>query len=147
VRKGKKTKKTSKKAVFGWHWFKRIVIASVVTLSAIIVGVYFVLNMPIDRSQPRLDAHVSSGLGARAIANELNQQGLGVSPNLFVLAARLTGNAGQLKAGRYDLPEGISTLGLVDYLSRAGGVKQRGPGGRANRACLVGKVTRTARFD
>ena len=86
------------------------------------MGVYWALNASIERTQPRVDAHVSSGLGARAIANELNQQGLGVSPNLFVLAARLTGNAGQLKAGRYDLPEGISTLGLVDYLSKGQGV-------------------------
>jgi UPF0755 protein len=39
-----------------------------------------------------------------------------------VLAARLSGSASQLKAGRYDLPEGISTLGLLDYLSKGQGV-------------------------
>ena len=122
MRKAQKTKKALKKTAFGWRWFKRTMIAAVVVLSAIIVGVYFVLTLSIGRSQPRVDAHVSSGLGARAIANELNQQGLNVSPDLFVLAARLTGNAGQLKAGRYDLPEGISTLGLVDYLSKGQGV-------------------------
>lgn len=122
MRKAKKTKNAMKKTASGWRWFKRILIASVVAVSAIIVGIYFVLNMPIDRSQPRVDAHVNSGLGARAIANELNQQGLDVSPDFFVLAARLTGNAGHLKAGRYDLPEGISTLGLVDYLSKGQGV-------------------------
>ncbi|WP_341237534.1 endolytic transglycosylase MltG [uncultured Limnobacter sp.] len=96
--------------------------AAALLVSAIVVGIYFVLNMAIERSQPRVDAHVSSGLGARAIANELIQQGLAVNPDLFVLAARLTGSAGQLKAGRYDLPDGISTLGLLDYLSKGQGV-------------------------
>ncbi|WP_394672427.1 endolytic transglycosylase MltG [Limnobacter sp.] len=96
--------------------------AAALLVSAIVVGIYFVLNMAIERSQPRVDAHVSSGLGARAIANELIQQGLAVNPDLFVLVARLTGSAGQLKAGRYDLPDGISTLGLLDYLSKGQGV-------------------------
>ncbi|MCE2746623.1 MAG: endolytic transglycosylase MltG [Burkholderiales bacterium] len=122
MRKGKKIRTALKKTVTGWRWFKRILIAGVVALSAVIVGIYFVLNLEINRRQPRVDAHVSAGLGARAIANELIQQGLDVSPALFVLAARLTGSAGQLKAGRYELPEGISTLDLVDYLSKGQGV-------------------------
>jgi UPF0755 protein len=122
VRKGQKSKKVLKKNPTVWQWLKRAVFAGVLGLSAFIVGVYLVLNLSIERSQPRVDAHVSSGKGARAIAVELNQQGLDVNPTLFVLAARLTNSAGQLKAGRYDLPEGISTLGLVDYLSKGQGV-------------------------
>lgn len=122
MRKGQKSKKVLKKNPTVWQWLKRAVFAGVLGLSAFIVGVYLVLNLSIERSQPRVDAHVSSGKGARAIAVELNQQGLDVNPTLFVLAARLTNSAGQLKAGRYDLPEGISTLGLVDYLSKGQGV-------------------------
>jgi UPF0755 protein len=122
VRKGQKSKKVLKKKPTVWQWLKRAAFAGVLGLSAFIVGVYLVLNLSIERSQPRVDAHVSSGKGARAIAVELNQQGLDVNPTLFVLAARLTNSAGQLKAGRYDLPEGISTLGLVDYLSKGQGV-------------------------
>lgn len=122
VRKGQKTKKVLKKNTSVSQWLKRLVFTTVIVASAIIVGIYSVLSMSIERSQPRVDAHVSSGKGARAIAAELNQQGLEVNPTLFVLAARLTNSAGQLKAGRYDLPEGISTLGLVDYLSKGQGV-------------------------
>lgn len=122
MRKGKKSRKVLKKKISPWQWFKRIAVAGVALLCAGIVSVYFVLNMSIHRSQERVDAHVSSGLSARGIANELNQQGLDVNPDMFVLAARVTGRAGQLKAGRYDLPDGISTLGLVDYLSKGLGV-------------------------
>lgn len=122
MHKAKKSRKVLKKKTSSWQWFKRIAVAGVVVLFAGIVGAYFALNMSIDRRQARVDAHVSNGLSARGIANELKQQGLDVSPDLFVLAARFTGRANQLKAGRYDLPEGISTLGLVDYLSKGQGV-------------------------
>lgn len=122
MRKGKKTRKVSTKKSSNWLWVKRAILLGVVLFSAAIVGVYAALNASIERTQPRVDAHVSTGQGARAIAKELNQQGLAVNADLFVLAARLTGSAGQLKAGRYDLPEGISTLGLVDYLSKGQGV-------------------------
>lgn len=122
MRKGIKTKRTSRSKVSGKQWVKRIGLVGIVSSSVLIVGIYLMLSMPIDRAQPRVDAHVSSGLGARAIARELSQQGLDVSPDLFALAARLSGSAGQLKAGRYDLPEGLSTLDLVDYLSKGQGV-------------------------
>ena len=122
MRKGKKSRKVLKKKTSPWQWIKRIAVAGVVLLCAGIVGVYFALSLSIDRTQARVDAHVSSGLSARGIANELNQQGLDVNPDMFVLAARVTGRASQLKAGRYDLPDGISTLGLVVYLSKGQGV-------------------------
>lgn len=122
MRKGKKTKKVSGKKGTNWLWFKRALFAGIVGVFAAIVGIYLVLNAPIERTQARVDAHVSAGQGARGIAKELVQQGLAVNADLFVLAARLTDSAGQLKAGRYDLPEGISTFGLIDYLSKGQGV-------------------------
>lgn len=122
MRKGKKSRKVVKKSASPLRWLRRFVFAALIAVSAGIVGIYGVLSLSIDRNVPRVDAHVSNGQSARGIANELRQQGLEVNPDLFVLAARLTGSASQLKAGRYDLPEGISTLGLVDYLSKGVGV-------------------------
>lgn len=101
---------------------KRTALLSVAVVLVAAAALYLALTSPISGSEARLDAHVSTGLGARAIARELNQQGLAVNADLFVLAARITGKGGQLKAGRYELPEGISLLGLVDYLSTGQGV-------------------------
>ncbi|MCZ8015424.1 MAG: endolytic transglycosylase MltG [Limnobacter sp.] len=122
MRKAKKSRKVPRKTNFQWLWLKRIAIAGVVLLVAGLALLSWLMLTPIDRNQLRVDAHVSSGQGARGIANELNQQGLKVNPTLFVLAARLTGRASQLKAGRYELPEGISVVGLVEYLSKGQGV-------------------------
>lgn len=122
MRKAKKSRKVPGKANFKWRWLTRIALTGVVLLVAGLAILFTLLFAPIDRSQLRVDAHVSSGQGARGIANELNQQGLKVNPTLFVLAARLTGSANQLKAGRYELPESISIVGLVEYLSKGQGV-------------------------
>ena len=91
-------------------------------VGVVAAGLLWMLNAPLDRTRDNLDAHISSGLGARAIAEELQTQGLDVDPNLFVLAARLTDAANQLKAGRYEIPRDISTLELVDFLSKGKGI-------------------------
>lgn len=88
----------------------------------LVVGVWVWLNHPIERTATRLDAHVSAGQGARQIAAELQGQGLMVNPALFAAVARVLGVAGQLKAGRYEIPEDISTLELVEFLSKGVGV-------------------------
>ncbi|MDH4395797.1 MAG: endolytic transglycosylase MltG [Limnobacter sp.] len=104
----------------------RLFTAAFALLGCLLAAGFWLLTKPIpqDTSQakPRLDAHVTQGLGARGIAEELNTQGLGVNPDLFALAARLSGAASSLKAGRYELPKDISTLELVDFLSQGKGV-------------------------
>jgi UPF0755 protein len=122
VRKAKKSRKVPRKANFQWLSPRQIALACAIFLASGVAIFYWLMFTPIDRSQSRLDAHVSSGQGARGIANELNQQGLRVNPTLFALAARVTGRASQLKAGRYELPQDISVFGLVDYLSKGQGV-------------------------
>lgn len=82
----------------------------------------WMLNSPLERAEDGIDAHISAGMGARSIAEELRAQGLLVDPNLFVMTARIMGADSKLKAGRYEIPDGISTVELVDYLSKGKGV-------------------------
>jgi UPF0755 protein len=122
VPKGKKTGKKAVRATQFAQLPKRIFLAIVLSGLTACTALYFLLTHPIDRPSGRLDVHVSNGQGARAIALELNRQGLQVQPDLFALTARLSGQASQLKAGRYELPDEISILGLVDFLSKGQGL-------------------------
>jgi UPF0755 protein len=122
VGKGLQSRKNQGTSLSKWIKLKFISITFLVILTASILIIYILLNLPIQRGQSSTDVHIGNGLGARAIAHELIQQKIMINPNLFVLAARLTGKAGQLKAGRYALPEGLSTLGLIDYLGKGQGV-------------------------
>lgn len=83
---------------------------------------FWSVTKPLPQSKPLIDAHVTQGLSARGIAEELSSQGLDVNPSLFAIAARLSGSASSLKAGRYELPKDISILGLIDFLSQGKGV-------------------------
>lgn len=105
-----------------WGMAKRLSLAFLLLGILLSAAGYYALTKPISRSTGRIDAQVSNGQGARAIALELNRQGLRFNPDLFVLAARLSGQANQLKAGRYDVPEGVGILGLVDFLSKGQGL-------------------------
>lgn len=83
---------------------------------------FWFLTKPLTQTKPLIDAHVTQGLSARGIAEELTVQGLKVNPDLFALAARFSGAASSLKAGRYELPKDISILELIDFLSQGKGV-------------------------
>lgn len=88
----------------------------------ILVGLWGWLNTPIDRKSKKLDVHVSAGQTAKGIAEELRSQGLMVNTSLFVTLVRVQGISGKLKAGRYEIPEDIDTLGLAEFLSKGLGV-------------------------
>ncbi|HEX4918958.1 MAG TPA: endolytic transglycosylase MltG [Limnobacter sp.] len=115
-------KSNNNSPVNAFRWIKRVLYLGFMLLLGAFAALYFGLSSPLERHADPLDVHVSTGQGVRAIARELNTQGLAVNGDLFVLAARLKGVAGQLKAGRYEIPGGTSTLDLVDLLSKGQGL-------------------------
>ncbi|HEX4842219.1 MAG TPA: endolytic transglycosylase MltG [Limnobacter sp.] len=104
------------------RWVKSALYLGFMLVLGAFAALYFGLSSPLERSAAALDVHVSTGQGARAISRELSAQGLSVNADLFVLAARLKGVAGQLKAGRYEIPPKTSMLDLVDLLSKGQGL-------------------------
>ncbi|GGF25163.1 aminodeoxychorismate lyase [Aliidongia dinghuensis] len=54
--------------------------------------------------------------GTEAIGGTLEGAGILTHVRLFMLAARLSGGAGELKAGEYLFPAGISPAGILDLL-------------------------------
>lgn len=110
--------KTKKPSV----WLKALLIGfSVLALLASLLA-YQVLK-PLERRQAGdLDVHVSAGQGARAIAEDLQSQGLQVPTYLFAALTRLYGVDAKLKAGRYPVASNLSLLGLVDLLGSGKGL-------------------------
>jgi UPF0755 protein len=60
---------------------------------------------------------VARGATLRSVAASLEQQGLLDEPRVWIAWARLTGRAGGLKAGEYELQPGMSPHQLLDLLS------------------------------
>jgi len=67
---------------------------------------------------------VERGLGVRRIGQSLQAAGVVTSANLFAVAARLTGAAGQLKAGEYEFASGTPMAQVLADI-RAGKVVRR----------------------
>jgi UPF0755 protein len=59
---------------------------------------------------------VPMGASAATVARELKQAGAIRSATAFKLAARLSGKAGAIKAGDYEVPAGLGVFGMLDLL-------------------------------
>jgi len=65
-----------------------------------------------------IEFSINPGSGVAASAQQMVAAGVPVNPTLFVLLARLTGDAGRIKAGSYELKPNTSPRGLLSQLVR-----------------------------
>lgn len=72
-----------------------------------------------DGSGP-IELVVSEGESVSQIAKKLYDNGLINSESLFKIYARLSGKAGSLQAGRFDVPTELSVIEIADLLSTGG---------------------------
>jgi UPF0755 protein len=65
-----------------------------------------------------IEFSINPGSGVAASAQQMAAAGVPVNPTLFVLLARLTGDAGRIKAGSYELKPNTTPRGLLTQLVR-----------------------------
>jgi UPF0755 protein len=82
---------------------------------------WYVLQRPLPMTSDRVEFRVPAGAGVRSIAQIAQSAGVGVQPDAMVAAARITGTASNLRAGRYAVERGITLAGLLAKL-KAGDV-------------------------
>ena len=95
-----------------------VVFIGVMALLAVGAGGYFAYNEAVRAGPHNRDAVVvlPEGASVRDIADRLGAAGVLRHPELFVAAAKLRQVSGDLKAGEYSIPAGVSTLGLIDLI-------------------------------
>jgi UPF0755 protein len=77
---------------------------------------WYVLQRPLPMTSDRVEFRVPAGAGVRSIAQIAQSAGVGVQPDAMVAAARITGTASNLRAGRYAVERGITLAGLLAKL-------------------------------
>jgi UPF0755 protein len=99
----------------------RIAVAVVLLLAAATVGVAWWSNQwlqtPIAALTETTTIEVPRGASLRSVAATLRQRGLLAQPQIWIGWGRLTGRAGKLKAGEYQLQPGLTPHGLLDLLN------------------------------
>ena len=82
---------------------------------------WYLYERPLPMTSDRIEFRVPAGAAVRSIAQTARAAGVGVQPEAMAAAARFTGTASNLRAGRYAVERGITLAGLLAKL-KAGDV-------------------------
>ncbi len=74
--------------------------------------------VPLRLAESPLDFSVRDGSAARSAASQIRAQGVALSPTLFYWLARLSGQGTRLKAGSYQIEQGITPWQLLRKMAR-----------------------------
>lgn len=95
----------------------RLFLAAVlVMVLGVAVGGYVWVNQPINFPSASADLSVEPGASARDVAAAVVEAGVPVNPTLLYAWFRLSGQSRQIKAGSYELEQGISPRTLLRKL-------------------------------
>ena len=96
----------------------------IISISLLITGIalfighrYFSPGRPAGDGQKKIEYEVQKGKGVQSIGKELASQGLIRSAEYFRWILKLTGRSGKLKAGVYELNDGMSAFEVADVLT------------------------------
>ncbi|MBV6271989.1 endolytic transglycosylase MltG [Alcaligenaceae bacterium CGII-47] len=87
-------------------------------IACLLVGAgYWSYRMAVPMDEPIVDYIVDQGSTPRQIAQAMDQAGVHVQPNLFVILARLSGRDVLLKAGAYEAVRGDTPWRLIERMA------------------------------
>jgi UPF0755 protein len=95
----------------------RLVFSLTCVLGLLAAAFWLWLDRPLALPAANLEVRVLPGSGVRGVARALNQAGVPLQAELLILAARLAGREGTLRAGTYGLAAGITPRALLAMLA------------------------------
>ncbi|MGH6611105.1 MAG: endolytic transglycosylase MltG [Burkholderiaceae bacterium] len=122
-------------------WISLVLILGVALTAAGLIGRWYLFERPLPMQGDRVEYRVRAGSSVRNIAQTAQAAGIEVNADAMVLAARMTGSAQSLRAGRYAVERGITLGGLLAKMQAGDVLRERltvieGTGFRELRALL-----------
>ncbi|WP_288381596.1 endolytic transglycosylase MltG [uncultured Massilia sp.] len=99
-------------------FIKKILVTGVVVSVAAVAGFSWWAKSPLTTAPPVIEFTITPGSGVGAAAQQMAKAGVPVNPQLFNILARVTGQAGRIKAGSYELKPDTSPRRLLTQLVR-----------------------------
>jgi len=96
----------------------RLVLAGVVFALAATGAFAWWARHPLSLSSSPLEVVIQPNSSVASVGRQIARSGVGIDPRLFVLLARLTGRAADLKAGGYTFEQGATPLSVLDKVAR-----------------------------
>ena len=81
-------------------------------------GFYWLISSPLKLQDPTVDFHIAAGSSMRSAAREVAAAGVGVDPWVLVILSRMMAVESKIKAGSYEIGEGITAQDLLNKLTR-----------------------------
>jgi len=97
---------------------KKLIVTGVIVSVAAVAGFQWWAGRPLDSGKQVLPFAIASGSGVAGAAQQMVTAGVPLNPFLFGVLARVTGTAGQIKAGSYELKPDTSPRRLLTQLVR-----------------------------
>ena len=102
-------------------WISLVLLAGIAVSGMGLAARWYVFERPLPFNSDRVELRVAPGSSVRSIAQAAQGAGMELNADAMVAAARFTGTAQSLRAGRYAIERGITLAGLLAKL-RAGDV-------------------------
>jgi UPF0755 protein len=97
---------------------KKLIVTGVIVSVAAVAGFQWWSGKPITSGDAVIPFAIAQGSGVSGAAQQMASAGVPVNPFLFGVLARVTGKAGQIKAGSYELKPGTTPRRLLTQLVR-----------------------------
>jgi len=97
---------------------KKLLVTGVIVAVAAASGFAWWTKQALPVAGAPIEFTINPGSGVAASAQQMAAAGVPVNPTLFVLLARMTGDAGRIKAGSYELKPGTNPRRLLTQLVR-----------------------------
>jgi UPF0755 protein len=99
-------------------FIKKLLVTGVIVSVAAVAGFSYWAKSPLTTAEPVIEFTINPGSGVGAAAQQMAKAGVPVNPQLFNILARVTGEAGRIKAGSYELKPNTSPRRLLTQLVR-----------------------------
>ncbi|MGI4845703.1 MAG: endolytic transglycosylase MltG [Janthinobacterium lividum] len=99
-------------------FIKKLLVTGVIVSVAAAAGFSYWAKSPLDTGGKPVEFSIAPGSGVGSAAQQMAKAGVPVNPQLFNILARVTGEAGRIKAGSYELKPDTSPRRLLTQLVR-----------------------------
>jgi len=99
-------------------FIKKLLVTGVILSVAAVAGFSYWAKAPLTTEGQPIEFSINPGSGVGAAAQQMAKAGVPVNAQLFNILARVTGQAGRIKAGSYELKPNTSPRGLLSQLVR-----------------------------
>ncbi len=106
-------------------WISLVLLTGIVLFGAGLVGRWYLFEKPLAMAADRIEFRVAAGSTVRSIAQAAQKAGIELNADAMVVAARLTGTAQSLRAGRYAVDRGITLGGLLAKMQAGEVLRER----------------------